>query len=45
VPEEDIEQIINAAATPELACQHLVEAANHAGGADNIAVILVRLSK
>lgn len=45
VPEEDIEQIINAAATPELACQHLVEAANRAGGADNIAVVLVRLSK
>jgi protein phosphatase len=45
VPEEDIEQIINAAATPELACQHLVEAANQAGGADNIAVVLVRLSK
>lgn len=42
LPEDDIERIVNATPSPTLACQHLVEAANAAGGPDNISVILVR---
>lgn len=40
--EDDIQSIVNATASPYLACQHLVEAANAAGGPDNISVVLVR---
>ncbi|MEX2161247.1 MAG: PP2C family serine/threonine-protein phosphatase [Anaerolineales bacterium] len=42
VPEDDIQRIVNSTASPFLACQHLVEAANAAGGPDNISVVLVR---
>lgn len=42
LPEDDIQRIVNSAASPFMACQHLVEAANAAGGPDNISVILVR---
>lgn len=42
LPEDDIQRIVNSAASPYLACQHLVEAANAAGGPDNISVVLVR---
>jgi serine/threonine protein phosphatase PrpC len=43
VPEEDMGQIIITAANPQQACQFLVDAANTAGGPDNITAILVRL--
>lgn len=41
VTEEDIGAIIASAATPQHACQRLVEAANRAGGPDNITAILI----
>jgi PPM family protein phosphatase len=40
LPEIEIYRIIYNAATPSLACHELVEAANAAGGPDNISVIL-----
>ena len=43
VNEDDIQRIVNSTSSPYLACQHLVEAANAAGGPDNISVVLVRL--
>lgn len=43
VSEDVIFNIIATAADPQQACQQLVEAANNAGGSDNISVILVRL--
>jgi len=42
VPEDDIQRIVNSTSSPYLACQHLVEAANAAGGPDNISVVLVQ---
>ena len=42
--EERIFQIISESVSPQRACQNLVDAANAAGGPDNISVILVRLS-
>ncbi|HKJ28112.1 MAG TPA: protein phosphatase 2C domain-containing protein [Anaerolineales bacterium] len=42
--EERIFQIISESPNPQRACQNLVDAANAAGGPDNITVILVRLS-
>lgn len=44
VQEKDIEKIIRSATSPYQACQSLVKAANAAGGPDNIASLLVRLS-
>jgi serine/threonine protein phosphatase PrpC len=41
VPEIDILRIINANKNLTIACHQLVEAANAAGGPDNISVILV----
>ena len=41
VPEQEIFRIIHAAPTPAVACQQLIDAANDAGGPDNITVILV----
>lgn len=41
VPEKRIGAIIASAATPQQACQHLIEAANRAGGPDNITVVLI----
>jgi PPM family protein phosphatase len=41
VPEQEIFRIIHSAPSPTEACQQLVEAANDAGGPDNISVILV----
>ena len=43
VEEKEIQRIINESPNPDLACQRLVEAANAAGGPDNISVVLVRL--
>lgn len=41
IDDEEIREIIVAAADPQQACQDLVDAANAKGGADNISVILV----
>jgi protein phosphatase len=43
VPEKELGQIIISANTPQIACQQMVDAANEAGGPDNITAILVRL--
>jgi protein phosphatase len=43
VSDEDIHRLVLEAHTPEDACMKLVEAANEAGGPDNITAILVRL--
>lgn len=43
VNEREIFNIISTATDPQQACQLLIEAANTAGGPDNISVILVRL--
>lgn len=42
VPDEKISQILRESPSLEIACERLVEAANQAGGPDNISVILVR---
>lgn len=42
VPDEKISQILRESPKLEVACEKLVEAANEAGGPDNISVILVR---
>jgi protein phosphatase len=36
--------IIEKAPDPQTACQKLIEAANEAGGEDNISVVVVRVS-
>jgi serine/threonine protein phosphatase PrpC len=43
VPEDDIYQIIGESVNLQNACQNLVDAANAAGGPDNISVVLVQL--
>lgn len=43
VPDEEIYHLIMSAGSPQEACQKLVQAANDAGGPDNITAILVRL--
>jgi protein phosphatase len=43
VPTEELGKIITSANTPYQACQELIDAANDAGGPDNITAILVRL--
>ncbi|HBX71002.1 MAG TPA: protein phosphatase [Chloroflexi bacterium] len=43
VPEKELGKIIITASTPQLACQQMIDAANAAGGPDNITAILVRL--
>ena len=43
VGENEIGDIITSAATPHLACQEMVKAANLAGGPDNITAILIQL--
>jgi serine/threonine protein phosphatase PrpC len=42
VPDLDIYRIITNASSPTLACHDLIEAANAAGGPDNITVILIQ---
>jgi protein phosphatase len=44
ISEDDIFNVVSAAPSPQRACQDLIDAANAAGGPDNIAVILVRMS-
>lgn len=41
VPEEDIFRIIRTSASPDQACQKLVDTANEFGGPDNISAVLV----
>ncbi len=41
--EERIGEIIASASTPQQACQRLVEAANHAGGPDNITAVMIEM--
>jgi len=43
VPDEELGKIIISANTPHQACKEMVDAANDAGGPDNISAILVRL--
>ena len=43
VPEKELLRLVNTANNPHQACQALTDAANSAGGPDNITVILVRL--
>ncbi len=43
VPEDELGKMIVSADTPHRACQQMVDAANAAGGPDNITAILVRL--
>ena len=45
LPEDLMIQIITTAQDPQKACQRLVDAANAAGGPDNITAILIRLPK
>ena len=45
VEDEMIKQIVWAAATPQAACDALVEAANTAGGPDNISAVLVEVAQ
>jgi protein phosphatase len=41
--DESIHQIVSAAASPQAACDALVDAANKAGGEDNITVMIIKL--
>jgi len=43
VSQTEIVHLIQTAPSPEIACQMLIEAANQAGGPDNISAILVKL--
>ncbi len=43
VPQEKILEFINTSSSPQTACQKLIEAANAAGGPDNISAILVKM--
>ncbi len=43
VPDREIQRIVEKARTPQQACDALVEAANRAGGEDNIGVIVVEM--
>lgn len=43
VNETDLQRLVKESASPEEACQRMVEAANAAGGPDNISAILIRL--
>ena len=44
VTDEEIFNIVISSSSPHRACQNLVDAANSAGGPDNIAAVLVRIS-
>lgn len=41
VPDQEIKRIVSSAETPQEACDRLIDAANAAGGPDNISAILV----
>lgn len=42
VPDDEMYRIVSSAPGPAIACQRLIEAANEAGGPDNISAILVQ---
>jgi protein phosphatase len=44
ISEDEMFKIISDAPSPPRACQNLIDAANAAGGPDNITVVLVRMS-
>jgi len=39
--DDKLDQVLRSAATPQEACDHLIEAANAAGGRDNISVVII----
>jgi serine/threonine protein phosphatase PrpC len=41
VPDQEIRRLVNSAESPQKACDHLIDAANAAGGPDNISAILI----
>lgn len=43
VPDDEISKVVATSPTPKAACENLVEAANKAGGPDNISVILIQI--
>jgi protein phosphatase len=43
VPEVEIQRLVHATDNPEVTCRRLIQAANDAGGPDNISAILIRL--
>ena len=43
VTQENILELVNSSASPQLACKKLIESANAAGGPDNISAILIKL--
>jgi serine/threonine protein phosphatase PrpC len=43
VNEAELQNLVMTSSSPEEACQRMVEAANAAGGPDNISAILIRL--
>jgi len=43
VSENEIIRLINVSPNPQVACQYLIDAANAAGGPDNISAILIRV--
>jgi protein phosphatase len=43
VKDDDIQDIVEASKTPQQACDSLIQAANQAGGEDNISVIVVEM--
>jgi protein phosphatase len=43
VSESDLQRLVKESSSPEEACRRMVEAANAAGGPDNISAILIRL--
>jgi serine/threonine protein phosphatase PrpC len=42
VPDEEIQRIVLGSATPQEACEKLIQAANAAGGPDNITAVLIQ---
>lgn len=43
VDDADIHEIVMSSSTPQVACQRLIDAANHAGGPDNITAVIVQI--
>jgi len=43
IPAEQIVRVVNRSSSPQIACQLLIDAANLAGGPDNISAVLIRL--
>ncbi len=41
VPDQEIKRLVHEADTPQLACERLIDAANAAGGPDNISAVLI----